>query len=77
MQFQADVLGRPVRRAKMAETTVLGAAMLAGLACGLWRSPAELRALGGRGWPFRPSMRPGERERLVKGWHAAVARVRT
>src|SRR5580658_3612215 len=73
MQFQADVLGRPVRRPKMAETTVLGAAMLAGLACGLWRSPAELRALGGSGRSFRPSMRPGERERLVNGWHAAVA----
>ncbi len=77
MQFQADVLGRPVRRPKMAETTVLGAAMLAGLACGLWRSPAELRALGGSGRLFRPSMRPGERERLVDGWHAAVARVRS
>jgi glycerol kinase len=77
MQFQADVLGRPVRRPKMAETTVLGAAMLAGLACGLWRSPAELRALCGSGRLFRPSMRPGERERLVNGWHAAVARVRS
>ena len=77
MQFQADVLGRPVRRPKMAETTVLGAAMLAGLACGLWRSPADLRALGGGGRLFRPSMRPGERERLINGWHAAVARVRS
>jgi glycerol kinase len=77
MQFQADVLGRPVRRPKMAETTVLGAAMLAGLACGLWRSPSELRTLGGSGRSFRPSMRPGERERLVNGWHAAVARVRS
>src|SRR5580704_318501 len=77
MQFQADVLGRPVRRPRMAETTALGAAMLAGLACGLWRSPAELRALGGSGRSFRPSMRPGERERLVNGWHAAVARVRS
>ena len=77
MQFQADVLGRPVRRAKVAETTVLGAAMLAGLACGLWRSPAELRALGGNGRLFRPSMSPGERERLINGWHAAVARVRS
>ncbi len=77
MQFQADVLGRPVRRPKMAETTVLGAAMLAGLACGLWRSPGDLRALGGGGRLFRPSMRPGERERLINGWHAAVARVRS
>jgi glycerol kinase len=77
MQFQADVLGLPVRRARMAETTALGAAMLAGLAVGLWRSPADLAALGGSGRLFRPSMSPAERERLVRGWHAAVARVRS
>jgi len=77
MQFQADVLGRPVRRSKMAETTALGAAMLAGLTAGLWRSPGDLAALGGNGRLFRPSMRPAERERLVRGWHAAVARVRS
>jgi glycerol kinase len=77
MQFQADVLGRPVRRAKMAETTALGAAMLAGLAVGLWRSPGDLAALAGSGRVFRPSMRPAERERLISGWHAAVARVRS
>jgi glycerol kinase len=77
MQFQADVLGRPVRRSKMAETTALGAAMLAGLAAGLWRSPDDLAALGGSGRRFRPSMRPAERERLINGWHAAVARVRS
>ena len=77
MQFQADMLGRPVRRPKMAETTALGAAMLAGLAAGLWRSPGELAMLGGSGRLFRPSMRPAERERLLDGWHAAVARVRS
>jgi glycerol kinase len=77
MQFQADVLGRPVRRPKMVETTALGAAMLAGLAVGLWRSPSELAALGGSGRVFHPSMRSAERERLVNGWHAAVARVRS
>jgi glycerol kinase len=77
MQFQADVLGRPVRRPKMVETTALGAAMLTGLAVGLWRSPSELAALGGSGRVFHPSMRSAERERLVNGWHAAVARVRS
>jgi glycerol kinase len=77
MQFQADVLGRPVRRPKMAETTTLGAAMLAGLAVGLWQSPADLTGLGGGGRLFRPSMDASERERLVSGWHAAVARVRS
>ena len=77
MQFQSDVLGRPVRRPKMAETTTLGAAMLAGLASGLWRSPAALARLGGAGKLFRLSMDAGERERLIRGWHAAVARVRS
>ncbi len=77
MQFQADLLGRPVRRPKMAETTALGAAMLAGLTAGLWRSPNELAALGGSGRLFRPSMRAAERTRLIRGWHAAVARVRS
>jgi glycerol kinase len=77
MQFQADVLGRPVRRPKIVETTALGAAMLAGLAVGLWRSPSELAALSGSGRAFHPSMRSAERERLVNGWHAAVARVRS
>ena len=77
MQFQADVLGRPVRRPEMVETTALGAAMLAGLAVGMWRSPGELSALGGSERVFRPSMRPAERARLINGWHAAVARVRS
>ncbi len=77
MQFQADILARPVRRPKMIETTALGAAMLAGLACGLWRSPAELNALVGSWRLFRPAMRAAQRERLLDGWHAAVARVRS
>jgi glycerol kinase len=77
MQFQADLLGRSVRRAAIIETTALGAAMLAGLAAGLWRSPAELAKLERSGRLFRPAMRREERERLVSGWHAAVARVRS
>jgi glycerol kinase len=77
MQFQADILARAVRRPKMIETTALGAAMLAGLACGLWRSPAELNALVGSGRTFRPAMRTAQRDRLLDGWHAAVARVRS
>ena len=46
MQFQADILGKPVRRAKLAETTAMGAAMLAGMAVGVWKSPNEITALG-------------------------------
>ncbi len=77
MQFQADILGRRVRRPKMAETTVLGAAMLAGLAVGVWRSPQDLLFLGEAGRVFHPAMRVAERNRLVNGWHKAVARVRS
>jgi glycerol kinase len=77
MQFQADILGRPVRRPRMIETTALGAAMLAGLASGLWRSPADLAGMVREGRVFRPSMRPAERRTLLAGWHAAVDRVRT
>jgi glycerol kinase len=77
MQFQADILGRRVRRPKMTETTALGAAMLAGLASGIWRSPEEVLLLGGGGRVFRPMMRPAERNRLLDGWHDAVARVRS
>ena len=77
MQFQADILGKPVRRAKIAETTAMGAAMLAGLAVGVWKSPEQLHAIVKRGDLFTPKMRPAERERLLAGWHDAVARVLT
>jgi glycerol kinase len=77
MQFQADVLGRAVRRAAMLEVTALGAAMLAGLACGVWRSPAELAQLRGPGHAFKPRMKAREREQLLHGWHDAVSRVLT
>jgi len=77
MQFQADILGKPVRRAKIAETTAMGAAMLAGLAVGVWKSPEQLHAIVKRGDLFTPKMRAAERERLLAGWHDAVARVLT
>jgi glycerol kinase len=74
MQFQADLLGRPVRRPSMAETTVFGAAMLAGLAAGVWRSSGDLKALRKLDRAFRPRMKSAERERLLAGWRDAVAR---
>ena len=77
MQFQADLLGRPVRVARMAETTALGAALLAGLAVGLWSSEEELAALRKVGKVFNPRMPAAEREKLLEGWRAAVARVLT
>ena len=77
MQFQADVVSRPVRRAAMLEVTALGAAMLAGLACGVWRSPADLGRLRGAGRVFKPRMGHSERSQLLRGWHEAVGRVRS
>jgi glycerol kinase len=75
MQFQADILGRRVRRPKMAETTALGAAILAGLAAGVWRSGDDLANLRKIDRVFEPRIDAGERRRLVAGWKAAVARV--
>jgi len=77
MQFQADILGKPVRRAKIAETTAMGAAMLGGLAVGLWKSPAELRVIVQGADMFKPKMLSAERERLLAGWHDAVSRTLT
>jgi glycerol kinase len=77
MQFQADLLARTVRRPKIAETTALGAAMLAGLATGVWRRAAHLEALRKGGTVFRPRMRTEERARLLEGWRDAVSRTLT
>jgi len=75
MQFQADILGKPVRRAKMAETTALGAAMLAGLATGVWGSQRELELFHRDARVFEPRMKAQAREELLAGWRDAVARV--
>jgi glycerol kinase len=74
MQFQADVLGRPVVRAAVAETTALGAAFLAGLATGVWRGRDDLLRQIKIGDRFDPAMDPEERERLVACWRRAVER---
>ena len=72
MEFVAGVLGVPVERPAIVETTALGAAGLAGLAAGTWRSPEEFRAAFAAGRVFEPSMRADEREELLRGWDAAV-----
>jgi glycerol kinase len=77
MQFQADILGKPVRRAKIADTTAMGAAMLAGLAMGVWKSPDEMHAIIKAVDVFKPKMQTAERERLLAGWHEAVSRTLT
>lgn len=76
MQFQADMLARPVRRNLSADLSAIGAAWLAGLALGVWASTDELEALPRRQDVFEPRMASAERERLYDGWRIAVARAR-
>ncbi len=77
MQFQADVLGVSVDRPKVIETTALGAALLAGLGVGLWKSERELERVRKPDRVFRPRMAPEQREALYQGWRRAVAAVRS
>ncbi|MEO7985171.1 MAG: glycerol kinase [Gemmatimonadales bacterium] len=71
MQFQADVLGVPVERPDMVETTALGAAGLAGLALGVWKNAGEFLA-GRRFRRFEPTSDATERRRQRQDWHRAV-----
>lgn len=77
MQFQADMLGRAVHRPAQTETTVLGAAYLAGLATGFWRGWDEIAAFRAVERTFEAAMPEARRAELYAGWQAAVARVRT
>jgi glycerol kinase len=76
MQFQADILGIPVVRPSVRETTALGAAYLAGLAVGVWKNVKEI----GDGIPaesrFLPNMNGEQVERLIRGWKRALERAR-
>src|SRR5947209_1231570 len=74
MQFQADILGVPVQRPKVAETTALGAAYLAGLAVGFWSSEQELAEHWAVDRTFEPQMSAGQRDKLYAGWKRAVER---
>lgn len=77
MQFQADLLGIPVRRPVMVANTGKGAALLAGMAIGWW-TPQEVSRMTGRGGRlFKPRMREAQRSRLYSGWQEAVSRVRS
>ena len=76
MQFQADVLGVPVVRPRVTETTALGAAYLAGLAVGYWKSAAEIDGQWQVERRFVPSMNKDEVQRLRAAWQNAVARAR-
>ncbi len=74
MQFQADVLGVPVVRPRVTETTALGAAYLAGLATGFWANPDELRAKRQGDVRFEPRMDASERTKRRGRWQRAVER---
>ena len=74
MQFQADILDRPVEVSEVSETTALGAAFLAGRGAGLWRSEAEVARLRRTGIRYEPDMARSERARLIAGWYDAVER---
>ena len=76
MQLQADLLNVPVIRPRVAETTALGAAYLAGLAVGFWKNQADIA----RQWQvdkrFKPAMKPATRTRITKGWVRALGRAK-
>jgi glycerol kinase len=76
MQFQADVLGVPVVRPRITETTALGAAYLAGLGVGFWRSPDELTGQWQVDRRFEPRLPPADAKALRARWNEAVERAK-
>lgn len=74
MQFQADILNRPVVRPIDIETTALGAAYLAGLAAGMWKSTREIEGFWRSGRRYEPRMAEARRQELLAGWKDAVRR---
>ena len=76
MQFQSSLLGVPVVRPKVTETTALGAAYLAGLAVGYWKDQREIAAQWQVDRRFTPAMKPAQRKQLEKGWRKALDRAK-
>jgi len=74
MQFQSNVLGCKVVRPAVIETTALGAALLAGLAVGVWKDMDEIRSIWSMDLSLEPQMNEQEREKVLAGWHKAVQR---
>jgi len=74
MQFQADILGVPVVRPQVAETTALGAAYAAGLAVGFWDNAEDLRANWQVDKTWKPKMASQYQAELYAGWKKAVTR---
>ena len=76
MQFQADIMGVPVVRPEVTETTALGAAYLAGLATGFWSGLDEIASQWRVERRFEPAMRADQREAMLAQWRRAVERSR-
>ena len=76
MQFQSDILGTPIERCSVPETTALGAAYLAGLSVGLWEDLDEIAGLWDADLTFRPEMEPERSDRLYGEWKRAVERAK-
>jgi glycerol kinase len=76
MQFQSHLLGVPVVRPKVTETTALGAAYLAGLAVGYWKDQKQIAAQWQVDRRFTPAMKPPQRKRLEAGWRKALERAK-
>ena len=74
LQFQADILGCNVVRPAVIETTALGAALLAGLAVGVWKDMDDIRRVWQMDLALEPQMSGEERARILEGWHKAVGR---
>ncbi|HAV63987.1 MAG TPA: glycerol kinase [Verrucomicrobiales bacterium] len=74
MQFQADLLGVPVVRPRVAETTALGAAYLAGLAVGYWKDKQEIADQWQVDYRFQPATKARQRKQLMHGWGRALQR---
>ncbi len=74
MQFQADVLQRPIDRPRSVETTALGAAFLAGLSAGVWTGLEDVQALRATDRQFTPAIDQARASMLMDGWHRAVER---
>jgi glycerol kinase len=77
MQFQADILGVSVDRPTVIETTAAGAAFLAGVGAGVWKSARDLEEVRKVDRVFKPAMKSAQRNELYAGWKAAVERVRS
>ncbi len=77
MQFQADVIDRPVLRSQTAELSGLGAAFAAGLGCGFWSSTEEVAKVVASHDEFNPRLEESDRKRLVRRWNGAVASVKS